>query len=509
VFQKYDAIIVGAGIGGLVCGTLLALEGLKTLIVEKNDRVGGRAMSISGDEITEKGLEWYESMLSGQYTYLAQSNPGISKIIEREMLNGYKLDIGFHSVATSGRGFFHDFEDIIGGLPGSNIIGHHHYTYNNKKFYKDPFLGKYNRNYIELIAKERINIFRYYGFWSKFSNEELSTLEKKSFYDWAKEHNFFGNGVIWNNIKSFASLFSTINNPHQISAGAIFKWMKYAIDPKISNGSLKYPAGFSEGGMQTWVNAVAEKFKNLGGNLLLFSAAREIRIEDGRVKGVEVERTDGEIDVFPTETAVSNVPIQDSFAILNKRHFPEKWVKSVKRVEGAASYTPYFGLKKLPMSNRQALMGVKNTCFLPKEEGFDWDLFICWNVQSAVDPSVAPEGKFLLSSYIPITEKESLSPKLIKKLIARFPEFMEEIYPGFKDCVEWALHPVSTKLEGAAKTIHQAGNYNFPSRSKHVYGLYFTGDTAEGFGVAMDSACLSGMICAGEIVGKEFTAATN
>ena len=38
---RYDAVIVGAGIGGLVCGTLLAKAGLKVLIAEQHYVVGG------------------------------------------------------------------------------------------------------------------------------------------------------------------------------------------------------------------------------------------------------------------------------------------------------------------------------------------------------------------------------------------------------------------------------------------------------------------------------------
>jgi len=41
-------------------------------------------------------------------------------------------------------------------------------------------------------------------------------------------------------------------------------------------------------------------------------------------------------------------------------------------------------------------------------------------------------------------------------------------------------------------------------RSEHVKGLFFAGDTAKGYGVAMDCAIASGVICAGEILGKDF-----
>lgn len=39
----YDAVVIGAGIGGLVCGALLAKEGLKVVVVERHVRPGGYA----------------------------------------------------------------------------------------------------------------------------------------------------------------------------------------------------------------------------------------------------------------------------------------------------------------------------------------------------------------------------------------------------------------------------------------------------------------------------------
>ncbi|MCB1429343.1 MAG: FAD-dependent oxidoreductase, partial [Nitratireductor sp.] len=45
--MKYDAIVVGAGHNGLVTACFLARAGLRTLVVEKNDHVGGAAVSLS------------------------------------------------------------------------------------------------------------------------------------------------------------------------------------------------------------------------------------------------------------------------------------------------------------------------------------------------------------------------------------------------------------------------------------------------------------------------------
>ena len=46
---KYDAVIIGAGIGGLACGNILAKNGLKILILEKNRVPGGAVTTFYRD----------------------------------------------------------------------------------------------------------------------------------------------------------------------------------------------------------------------------------------------------------------------------------------------------------------------------------------------------------------------------------------------------------------------------------------------------------------------------
>ena len=62
----YDVVVVGGGIGGTAIGGILAFNGLKTLLVEKNGVVGGRCTSY-----------------------------------ERE---GFKVDVGVHTFGRSGKG---------------------------------------------------------------------------------------------------------------------------------------------------------------------------------------------------------------------------------------------------------------------------------------------------------------------------------------------------------------------------------------------------------------------
>ena len=50
--NKYDVIIIGAGISGLVCGCYLAKAGMKVLIVEQHDKPGGYCTSFKRQGFT-------------------------------------------------------------------------------------------------------------------------------------------------------------------------------------------------------------------------------------------------------------------------------------------------------------------------------------------------------------------------------------------------------------------------------------------------------------------------
>jgi phytoene dehydrogenase-like protein len=39
--EKYDIVIVGSGLGGLVCGAILAKQGRTVCVLEKHHQIGG------------------------------------------------------------------------------------------------------------------------------------------------------------------------------------------------------------------------------------------------------------------------------------------------------------------------------------------------------------------------------------------------------------------------------------------------------------------------------------
>jgi phytoene dehydrogenase-like protein len=98
--NEYDVIVVGSGFGGLACGALLAKDGYRVLIVEKNEHVGGYGsnfvregftFSYGGDDIT--GI-WERGSISYLLRELGIDQRKIlTRNSHRFIINGDQIDI--------------------------------------------------------------------------------------------------------------------------------------------------------------------------------------------------------------------------------------------------------------------------------------------------------------------------------------------------------------------------------------------------------------------------------
>ncbi|MFH0727086.1 MAG: FAD-dependent oxidoreductase [Pseudomonadota bacterium] len=500
--NRYDVIVVGAGVGGLTVAGLCAKKGLRTLLVEQCDRVGGRAMTFRGEEILFHGEKWYRSMLAKQYTWLPYCLPAMSEIISRRMLQGYTLDVGYHGVSLNGAGYFRDLDEILGS--GVAMKGNVNSTYIGNEWYLDYHAGKFDERILQLIEKVHLPYKQFYSAGSGMSEADFDALEKVSVTQWCKEHGLYDNKTAFGMIHALSTLITTINDPDDISVGDIFRYMGTVIRPKFFSGKAKWPSGFAYGGIGRWPQAVAKRFVDLGGELKLDWRVEKILIDDGCVRGIAVKDETGLSRLIAADTVVSNIPIQDTFKAADRSAFPEDWPRRMENLYGYGSIAPYFGLNKLVLPEREWEVGVKDVCVIPRTEGFEHDVYMCWNIQSNSDPSCSPGGKHLFTAYAPVTEKEARNSELMVKASKLIMDYLERRYPGFQDSIDWALFPTSWKLEGVAKSKTQAGTLKAPVKAPGVSGLFFAGDTVKGYGVAMDCACAAGLICASEITGEDY-----
>ena len=86
----YDVVIIGSGLGGLVCGAILSRNGYKVGIFEKNRQIGGCLQTYSRDKtIIDTGVHYIGGLGAGQQLHQIFKYLGIT-----EQLKLKQLDIG-------------------------------------------------------------------------------------------------------------------------------------------------------------------------------------------------------------------------------------------------------------------------------------------------------------------------------------------------------------------------------------------------------------------------------
>lgn len=68
--NRYDIVIIGSGMGGLVCGAILSKEGYRVCILEKNKQIGGSLQVFSREKVIfDSGVHYIGGLEKGQNLY--------------------------------------------------------------------------------------------------------------------------------------------------------------------------------------------------------------------------------------------------------------------------------------------------------------------------------------------------------------------------------------------------------------------------------------------------------
>ena len=70
-------------------------------------------------------------------------------------------------------------------------------------------------------------------------------------------------------IHAVSTLITTINDPDEISIGNIFRYLGTIVNPRFKAGKAKFGSGFTIGSIIRWSQAVANRFVDFGGTLML------------------------------------------------------------------------------------------------------------------------------------------------------------------------------------------------------------------------------------------------
>ena len=497
--NKYDVLIIGSGIGGLCCGSLLALTGRKVLICEGHSQPGGVAHGFklngynfeSGPSLWSGLGKWPTTNPLGQILKLLDENVDLIKYREWKVIvpeGNFNLEVGeepFKKRINELRGStsVQEWESFTSAIkPLSQIIS------------EIPLLTS---------SPETINILEVMKLAIKFiPNIKLLPKINGGFGNIVDDHlkdPFLRN---WVDLLSFLISGMPMHDTNTAAMATLFdEWFK-------SEAYLEYPKGGSESIVKSLINA----FKKNGGELILSSKVEAINFNKDAATGVTLENG----SVFNSDFVVMNTDIWTSRKLIPKTILKD-WKPEIKNIKKCDSFLHIHlgfdssGLENLPIHAIHV---------------DDWSRGISaerniavFSIPSVLDKDMAPKGKHVLHGYTPANEpwelwedlnlKKSTYKDLKEKRCAIFLKSLRKIIPDIDDRIEIKL--LGTPLTHKKFTNTYCGSYGpalsaakglFPGGKTPINNLFACGaSTFPGIGIPAVSA--SGAYAAEKIIGKK------
>ena len=267
--------------------------------------------------------------------------------------------------------------------------------------------------------------------------------------------------------------------------------------------------GYPRGASKSIPHSFLESFKRNQGKLHLHAAVTRIKIENGKVKGVETEG-----GYYPAGIVISSAGIQPTIMLSGKENFPESYLAKINNMTWSNAYITIkyaLGRKIIPYPV------VFHMPDLPAHEVFKYieektvpdDFFIFMPVPSNQDPELAPSGCQLViaGTVAPPFASEKLCQAILDKLHIK----VCDLFPGLKEAIIW--HAYSTRKDtsnlighpageciGLAQTPDQVGIHRLSSETP-VEGLYLVGADAgaRGIGTELASGSALNLVQRGDI----------
>jgi len=463
--MKKNVCVIGAGIGGLSAGVYLSNNGFDVTIFEKEQVIGGRALSLVGDSLD---LEGYRKILSRFNMAVPFSQPSLEEIFSKKMLNGYTFDLGFHSIEG---GEMSDVGRVVleaGFTPkmiGSKLglVTEDGYTFPLVKL-KDKI------SFLPQILRLILS-----------GESTMKQLDSVSIADTIKK---YGRGKMKIILELLPRVTTTVNDLNRISTGESFR----ASQSNLKRGSS--PVGYPVGGLGSVNRIFVDRITKNNGKVLLNNKVEKILVEDNKATGVVVNG-----ETFDFDVVVSNVLVQNLFDIVDERYFPKDYVTYLKSLEGTGSLCAYYSLRKISSD----LIG-KSFLFIERGTEFAGEdvVGMIEFVTAVPESKLAPDGRYLVQSYVICTPEEAKSKEKLILLRGILDKNLKRLIPDFQDDLDWALYPTVWHLDGVAKTIDNIK----PDIRTPVDNLFLVGDCVKAPGIGVNCAVKSAQLLNNILINK-------
>lgn len=405
--DKYDAIIAGAGHNGLTTACYLAKAGLKVAVIEKNDWIGGAAVSRSlHDGWTYSNCSYVCSLLRREIVRDLELPRFGLQVIPYEGGASFTPDgdyFAYHSDHDALRRemFRHSPADVDAYERFSQTV------IRQCRFIR-PFLLRNAPNPASLKPRD-INellflVKKAHGLGARELGETLR-FWTMSIGDFLDEHfesdlikaHIAGAGIIGTGLGVYSPGTAYVLLHHYMGDvdGAIGSW------------------GFARGGMGAISDALGACFEEAGGTIITGSGVDQFLVKDGKVTGVALDNG----NTYDAPIVASNMDVKRTFLKhTEEKHLPEDFTKAVKRfkIRGSSGKLNIAldALPEFPAAPKGAsfLRGDMHcsTSLNELERAYDdwkdghWskDPYFDMLIPSQIDPTLAPPGKHMMTVFV-------------------------------------------------------------------------------------------------------------
>jgi len=494
--NEYDAVIIGAGIGGLITGAILAKqEGMKVLVLEKESEIGGRIIAFGGPygEYTEQN---YRRLLYGAMgTWIIDSQPSVSKIIENGLFRDHILEGGWHGMSAGDRCRYALVARALGKrLPIDNQVGLLYWQDGEWVEFRDYF-----KDWPKESAMERGKVAFQRSMLSREEAFEYFHVSLKDYLTSLTED------------KRVIDFYTTlgrwqlgINDESIISAG---DWILCNNMTSATGKHLAFAGGMGDvkGGTKLVAVIFSDIIKENGGEVVTKAKVKEVIIKNQKATGVVVEE-EGDARKIDAKNVISNLQMNQVFSIIPKEYFPKELVGRIESYQSVGAIIMHIKTSE-PLETKWP-KGIYVLDRLPGIELKGGNPVWGFEQTSEVDPSRIINGKGCLTqTFMAISTKdpdEIHNKELMQKANKAQIDFIRKQWHRFDEILKWYITVAVESMFGCSSIPGQAGDRRPGVKHPYIKNLFFTGDTVSQWDVGTSGAAHGAIICASAVTGKDY-----